>query len=76
MSPNPTKGPESAVLRSHPGPHPLKSKLCKQHRSVNPGQCPACVLAEYYEKKLALWGEELDMLRGTIDRMHAEKDKS
>jgi hypothetical protein len=46
-------------------------RLCKQHRSVNPGQCPACVLAEYYEKKLAVLGEEIEMLRGTIDLLTA-----
>ena len=42
-------------------------RLCKQHRSVNPGQCPACVLAEYYERQIALLGEKITMLQGTID---------
>jgi hypothetical protein len=33
--------------------------------------CPACVLAEYYEKQLALKDEKILMLQGTIDLLTA-----
>lgn len=54
-------------MRQDTKPHPLKPKLCKIHASVNPGACPACVLAEYYEKQLAMNDEKIAMLQGTLD---------
>lgn len=43
----------------------IRPKLCRQHASVNPGVCPACTLAEYYERQLALKDEKIAMLVGT-----------
>jgi hypothetical protein len=61
---------EANSIQQSPELHAAKKptpRLCKQHRSVNPGQCPACVLAEYYERQIALLGEKITMLQGTID---------
>jgi hypothetical protein len=71
---DPTQSAEPAVLRQNPRPHPLKPKLCRQHASVNPGACPACVLAEYYEAQLALRDEKIQMLQGTLDKLMADRD--
>lgn len=55
--------------------HNLKRRvLCKQHASVNPGACPACVLAEYYDKQLAAKDEMITMLQGTVDRLTNKND--
>lgn len=58
---------EATIMRQDSRPHPLKPRLCRQHASVNPGACPACVLAEYYEKQIALKDEKIQMLQGTTD---------
>ena len=67
---------EATELRQDVGKNPVRkrdphsrSRLCKVHASVNPGECTACVLAAYYERQLAILQEKITMLQGTVDKL-------